>query len=672
VVLGSYFSTGKDAGGKVRIDMQLQDAREGETIGAIQSDGVETGLAEMVSQDGAALRQKLGVANVPSNSTRAIAASVPANPEAERLYAEGLVKLHDYDALAARDLMEHAIKLDDHHALSHAVLAEAWATLGYEAKAESEAKVALDLSGDLSREQRLSIEGRSHEYAHDLPGAIEIYKTLRNFFPDDLDYALRLAAAQTKADMGKDALQTLARARQLPTPGADDARIDLVEANADESLGDFHAAQSVAAVAARKAEQQGRRLLLAQAKEIEAWTWDRLGDLDKAGLEMREARDLAEAAQSQRLLGLTLKQLGVIDEDKGAFDKARESHKAALAIFQKIGQQRQIARTLESLGNIDYQQERLAEAKHYYEEALRVDREIAAPPGAIGSDIGSIANVLDSSGDLLGATQMQEQSLKGFREAGDKRGESDVLLNLGNVLVERGLMALAKQNYDQALSIARQIGYKHGESSILHGMVDVYLADDRLEDARSAAQQAISIRQESQEQAFAAISEVQLARVALEEGKAAESEQLSRKAALILEQQKMAGDAGVCATVLARALLAQSRIDEANGASDQAFLFAHRTVDRSSNFAASLTAAEVNIQRGRTAKATTALEALISDAAHQGYREFEFQARLDLGELMLRSGKTMNGRIQLMQLESDALSAGFTRMAHKAHSALAC
>ncbi len=122
--------------------------------------------------------------------------------------------------------------------------------------------------------------------------------------------------------------------------------------------------------------------------------------------------------------------------------------------------------------------------------------------------------MLDGSGDLVGATKMQEQSLQGFREAGDKRGESDVLLNLGNVLVERGEMALAKQKYDQAMSIAREIGYKHVESSIWNALVDVHLAQDRLQDARAAAQRAIAIRQESQEKANVARGQVQLARVA--------------------------------------------------------------------------------------------------------------------------------------------------------------
>ncbi len=80
-----------------------------------------------------------------------------------------------------------------------------WSASGYDAKAESEAKIgSRSFRRPPTGDQSLSIEGRSHEYARDLPGAIEIYKTLRNFFPDDLDYALRLASVQTKADLGKE------------------------------------------------------------------------------------------------------------------------------------------------------------------------------------------------------------------------------------------------------------------------------------------------------------------------------------------------------------------------------------------------------------------------------------------------------------------------------------
>ena len=91
-------------------------------------------------------------------------------------------------------------------------------SLGYDKKAEEEAKKAFDLSGNLTRGQHLSVEGRYREYAQDFSAAIEIYRTLRNFFPDNLDYALRLASAQRKAGHPKDSLETIAQVRACPSP----------------------------------------------------------------------------------------------------------------------------------------------------------------------------------------------------------------------------------------------------------------------------------------------------------------------------------------------------------------------------------------------------------------------------------------------------------------------
>ena len=97
---------------------------------------------------------------------------------------------------------------------------------------QAEAKRALDLSENLSREERLFVEGRYHEFSHEWPKAIEIYRTLTGFFPDNLEYGLRLAASQAAGGSGKDGLATLEELRSLPVPARDDARIDLAEANA--------------------------------------------------------------------------------------------------------------------------------------------------------------------------------------------------------------------------------------------------------------------------------------------------------------------------------------------------------------------------------------------------------------------------------------------------------
>src|SRR5262249_52277153 len=157
-----------------------------------------------------------------------------------RLYAEGLAKLRLFDARAARELLEQAVAADPNYPLARVALADAWAAQGYDAKAATEAKNAFDRAGNLSREDRLPVEGGYREAAKDWPKAVDVYRTLHGFFPDNLEYGLRLAAAQSTSSsgQGKDALETIEALRHLQPPASEDPRIDLAEATAAEQLGD--------------------------------------------------------------------------------------------------------------------------------------------------------------------------------------------------------------------------------------------------------------------------------------------------------------------------------------------------------------------------------------------------------------------------------------------------
>ncbi|MGA7401998.1 MAG: protein kinase [Candidatus Sulfotelmatobacter sp.] len=669
VVLGSYLDTGKDNGGKIRVDVRLQDARQGETIAVISQDGNEANLPELVTQSSAGLRQKLGIADVSATEASQLAASASANPEATRLYAEGLAKLQAYEALAARDLLEKAVAADPNYALSHSALAQAWSQLGYDKKAEEAAKKAFDLSANLTREQHLSVEGRDREFAHDFPSAIEIYRTLRNFFPDNLDYALRLASSQRKAGRPKDSLETIAQVRTLPKPLSDDARIDVEEASAQNAAGNFGALQEAAAAAAAKAKAQGSRMLQVQATDAEAFAWDRLGDLNKAVQKSLESRDLAANAGNPHLLGHALRTYGIVLYDKGDFAGARSAFEQALKIFQEIGDGIEIGHAAVSLGNVYYDQGKLEEARRYYEQALRIHQEIGAQPAAIGSDLGSIANVLDNLGDLVSAARMQEQSLQGFRDGGDQRGVTATLGNLANVLVERGDLSHAMSYYDEGISLAEKIGYKEGRAFNLDGLAQISLIRDQVSQARDQEEQVLRIQKELGDSVEIARSQIALATMAIEEGKPAEAEALLRAAGPQFEQQTMATGASQSAALLARALLAQSKIADAQVAAAHALALAERTSDRSTHLLATLAAAEVNARTGKEPTATKALQSVLSESVRDGYKEFEFEARLDLGRLELHSSRA-SGRQRLEQLEEDAPRKDFRLMARKAREEL--
>jgi TolB-like protein len=165
VVVGSYLAMGNVGAGKIRLDFRLQDAAAGETIASVSETGTENELLDLVSRSGTEIRQKLGIGQASDSETSGFRASLPNNAEGARLYSEGLAQLRVLNALSAVDFLQKAVRADPKHAPTHAALAEAWSTLGYDSRAASEAKRALDLSENLSREERLFVEGRYHEFS---------------------------------------------------------------------------------------------------------------------------------------------------------------------------------------------------------------------------------------------------------------------------------------------------------------------------------------------------------------------------------------------------------------------------------------------------------------------------------------------------------------------------
>ncbi len=140
--------------------------------------------------------RKLGAAAVSVADANVVRASLPSNPEAQRLYSEGLAKLRSFDTLAARDLFQKAIQADPQFPLAHSALSTAWTQLGYDGKGRDEIEKAFNLSAGLSHEEQLDIEGRYRVASKEWDKAIAIYRSLFEVFPDNLDYGLRLADAQ--------------------------------------------------------------------------------------------------------------------------------------------------------------------------------------------------------------------------------------------------------------------------------------------------------------------------------------------------------------------------------------------------------------------------------------------------------------------------------------------
>src|SRR5882762_2611375 len=668
VVLGSYLDMGKESGGQVRLDLRLQDATAGETIASVSETGTEAQLLDLVSRTGSELREKLGVGRVTTADAGAVRASTPSDPEAARLYAEGLKKLRAFDALKARDLLEMAVRAEPKFPLSHSALAEVWSRLGYDQKAKDEAQKAFDLSQNLPREDHLSVEARYWESNHEWDKAIDLYRTLFKSFPDNLDYGLRLANAQISAARAKDATATVERLRQLPAPQNEDPRIDLAEAEAAETLGDFKLVQQAAARAAQKGLAEGARLVLAEPRAQEGWALERLGQPDKAAAAFAEAHDLYSKGGDRHGAAGALYLAGNTLYDRGDYAGARKNYEQALAVYRSIGAQRGIASAYNGLGNVLLDLGQLAAAKSYYEQTLAIAREIGAKNTAAGA-LGNIANVLDDMGQLEEARKKHQECLQAFREVGNKRGEGSTLSNLANLLAELGNLEGAKQYYSEALKIVDQTGYRRGRGYALHGLADVLLSQDQLEAASKIAEEAQAIRRDLGEDSNLAISNMQLALIRLEQGRPTEPEPLVRTAIDAFERTKMTESNAAAYGVLTRILLTQGKLGDAQNAAQKALIFSQQTGSRPQRFDATLAGARVKAATGKSKGALQDLQGMLAEATKFGYVSYEFEARLAMGEIEMQSGKAPTGRPHLEALAKEARAKVFLLIARKATAA---
>jgi tetratricopeptide (TPR) repeat protein/TolB-like protein len=664
VVMGSYLAMGRESGDQLRVDFHLQDAATGETLTSVSETGTQPELLDLVARTGNRLRTALGIVGPPRENVTT-RTSLPSGNEAARLYAEGLAKLRVFEALDARKLLEQAVKLEPDHALSHAALADALATLGYDSMAREQAKKAFELAGSLSPEDRSMVEGRLREMTRDWPKAVETYRALLQFFPDNPEYALRLAKAQTAAGQSKDAMQTLAQLRQANPAIGNDPRIDLAEAKALADLGNFQPAQEAAERAVRTGQSQGARLVVAQAKLDEGFSWERLGELEKAAGLFREARELFTAAGDRRGAASSAVSLENVLYDQGNYGPANELLLEALKTFRELGDRGDSARTLNALGNVAADLNKFSTAIDYYEQSESIYRETGDKAGLAGA-VGNLANVYDSMGELAKAKKMNEECIVLFREVGNQRGTGSALGNLGNVLLEMGELAEARQRFEEGAKIQKEIGYRRGQGYGASNLADLLIAAGDMAEARRKAEEGLAIRKELGETVNVALSQQQLAEIALSDGRLDEAEGYLRASIPVLQKAGVLDNLIQNQAMLARVLLAKNKVSEAADLAASASKMAQSRPSNPPRFDATLALARVNLAGGKHDEALREAQDVLQQAKGRGYLGYQLEARLVEAQVLAKSGKQALAKTIADELRRDAHAGGYGRVEQEA------
>lgn len=669
VVLGSYLTLGN---GLLRLDVRLQDAVAGEILATISEKGSESEIDNLVGKAGAELRSKLGIGELSDAQSAEVRASLPSNPEAARLYSIGLQKLRLFDAVSARASLEKAIELAPEHAPTHSALAEALSLLGYQSKAQEQAKRALELSeqsSGISREEKLLIEGQAHQLLAERPQAVESFQALSKFFPDNTDYGLFLIRAQIADGHPPDAETTLAGMRKLSLSEADGARLDFAESQIAEAVSDYKRQESSAARAADRGRSIGANLLVAQALYNQAEALERMGQTQKTVDLLDEAIKLYVASGNRRAAAVATLVKGDLYSDEGKYELAKSIYEGSLTLFRELGTTKSIRDTLERIGNVYYAEGKMRESTKYYEQTLQLDRDMN-DLRALAGGYGNMANALDGLGDLQGSLKMQLLSLDEFNQVGDRRGSSSTLNNLGNVYAEMGDFVNARNSYDQSLNMTREINYKRGEPYPLSGQGDVLFAQGDLAGAGEKYKQALDLCKAMGDDEFGAQVTVGLANIALAEKRYSDGAPLAAQAAAAYEASNNAGNAAWGEAIRARNLVGGGDLSGAQAAAAKSISLATQSSSVTPPYEAAMADAAVKAAHGKAAEALKELEPVLASARKFGYKPYEYQMRLMIASIELHAG-IPSAVVHLASVEKDARDHGSLLIANQAKALIA-
>ncbi len=670
LVLGSYTTIGKSDRRQLRLDVRLQDAKTGEILSGIAEIGDRKDLFHLVSQIGGKLRDRLGVPRLEDSDESSVFASLPSNPEADRLYSLGLVKMREYDYFDARGLFEEAVKADPKFPLAYSMLSRADIALGHDDEAKAQAKRGLDLAGGLSRVQRMEIEASYYHALANRSKAAEIYRILFDLYPDSLDYGLQLVKLQLESYHPDAALETIRQLRRLPAPARDDPGLDLQEGRILFPK-DAVAADHLYHSAAKKALEQGKKLIYAKAQQMVCFVNNQHV---QNPAECRYAYEIFLAAGNRTEAGSCLQLMAESNRITNHNQEAASLYGQAISMLKQAGDRERVGVALNNLSLLLENEGQWIRAERAFREAELDFQAVNDKANAAGATA-NLADILVLRGHLSEAAELYRQGWEIADSTGRMRDES-LHTGHGALLLMQGNLAQAKFEIEAQVSSLRSYGgdpWQLANSLTIRG--DIEKAEGNSEAARKSYEEALDTLKKVN--ASVTDTQVSLAELAIAEGHPDAAEPLVRQAITAFEKDQSVGEEIGGYTTLSRALLAQGKVAETQGTIKHAFgladlhefpvlAFPLQILEARADSAAARPGAA---RRASLAAADREIRSVFRQSHRLGLYNIECEARLAQGELEMKLNSGV-GRAQLSALAAKTRSQGLKLIARQAEQAM--
>jgi tetratricopeptide (TPR) repeat protein len=529
VVWGQYLKVGSE----IRIDVTLQDMKRQRTMTlkavAANENDILTAIAQLARSTQQNLAVSPGMVKVePAKSIKPSSQSI----QALRNYTEGLELTRQGNYLEALKKFQASIQDDPQFALAYSKLAQTHAKLGYSSEAEQNSRKAVDLSGNISPQEKYLILATDAQIVNDPQKAVDSYENLIKIIPGDPQIHFDLGGlheSRGSFDLAHEQYnKVLARDPKYVDALLATGRVEIKRGNPQGSLEYLNRALSLAiqlenqqgkatilqaigiaykdlnkpdealryyneslAIKRQIGDQRGMAASLNEIAQIQ----DFLGKKDDALASYREAIQVRRKIGDKAGVGNTLIDLGTFHQDGGRYDQALSLFKESLQIQLDLGNENYEALCLNSIGNTYFLRGQYDEALTYYERALRL-REKSKVSGEIAETVFNLAETSSRVGQYEQAVKYYLRALDLYRSSDNKRGVALASYGMGTLFEYQGRYTAALEAKGEALKTFRQLQDRRWLAESLSGYGSTLGLMGRWEEAQKTLAEALRLAQD--------------------------------------------------------------------------------------------------------------------------------------------------------------------------------
>jgi serine/threonine protein kinase/Tfp pilus assembly protein PilF len=415
-------------------------------------------------------------------------------PQAQRLYGLAVDALREGAFFKSSKLLQQAVQDDDHFALAHARLAEAWTELDFSDKAKDELIRASDLVPDrtvLPQLDALRLQAITETVKREFGKAVEDYRTLASKVPEaEKAYALvDLGRAYEKNEQPDKAIESYQEATKRD--------------------GRYAAALLRLAVALRRSQRYAEaeiafgqaHKLFDMSSEIEGITevlyqrgvlFRQQGRVAEALAQLQQALDRSVALENKDLRIKTLQQLGNISLFAGDSTKAQEYSQQAMDMAQANNMESLTTAGLIDIGNTYLIKGNFGGAEKNFTDALRQAQLYKGRYNEARALL-ALASLRKQQYDPDGARDFVQRALPFYQQGGYRKDTSQAYAILGHACDQTGDYDCARQAFDKGLQSAKQISDPRSMATAEEGLGIVYLHTQHFSEALSHFDQTYQI-----------------------------------------------------------------------------------------------------------------------------------------------------------------------------------